>query len=177
MFLKLSGFSHCLTMINAHLSFPSITVHAHCYPPVWHCTCCGGTGLPVSGVCLGGSYKRPLICIAHGSLLIGCQQCNLSSHASPVSALIVILSAAVFVYTRPWESLNLQFWTVDTAELSPCNLWSIFWLLHVKLSSAAKWVVHHSGLFPIHGCCFHLFFFGRPVFLLVRLYSYTNLGM
>jgi hypothetical protein len=96
---------------------------------------------------------------------------------SPVSALIVILSAGVFVYARPWQSLNLQFQTVDTAELSPCNLWAVFWLFHVYSSSAAKWVVHHSGLFPIHGC--HSFHPLPPdqCFLLVRLYSYTNLGM
>jgi len=59
-----------------HDRCPFVFCHCSCtlLSCLWHCTPCGRTGHPVSVFLLGGNYKRTLICILHGSLLICCQQ-------------------------------------------------------------------------------------------------------
>lgn len=82
-------------------SFFSVTVHARCYPLFDTVPVVAGLAFLCQCSIWEAINKRPLICIVHGLLLICCQQLSLSSHGSPVSALMVILCAAVFVYTRP----------------------------------------------------------------------------
>lgn len=127
---KFVCFCNCLVSVIFQPWLMPICLFCHCsctlLSCLWHCTPCDRTGLPMSVFLLGGNYKRPLICIVHGSLLICCQQLSLSNLGSPVSALMVILHAAFIVYSRPWQSLNLHFRTMGTAEFSSCNLWAIF---------------------------------------------------